>query len=42
MRSYHIQDVKGAAELTMDINKFDFDQVIEFPFSIPAAYKLQK
>jgi hypothetical protein len=42
MRSYHIQDVKGAAELTMDINKFDFDHVIEFPFSIPASYKLQK
>jgi hypothetical protein len=42
MRIYHIQDVKGAAELTMDVNKYDFDQAIDFPFSIPSSYKLQK
>jgi len=42
LRNYHIQDVKGAAELTMDINKLDFDLPTELPFSIPANYKPQR
>jgi hypothetical protein len=41
-RTYHIQDVKGAAELSMDIDKFAFDLEIDFPFSIPASYKMQQ
>ncbi|MEZ5046026.1 MAG: DUF4292 domain-containing protein [Chitinophagaceae bacterium] len=40
VRSYHIQDVKGAALLEMDINKFEFNNDLEFPFSIPSNYKL--
>lgn len=42
IRSYHIQDVKGAAEVSMDINKFDFDLPTELPFAIPANYKPQR
>lgn len=42
LRSYHIQDVKGAAEVSMDINKFDFDLPTELPFAIPANYKPQR
>lgn len=42
LRNYHIQDVKGAAELTMDINKLDFDLPMELPFSIPSNYKPQR
>lgn len=42
MRNYYIQDVKGAASLDMDINKFEFDIPIEFPFSIPSNYKLKE
>ncbi|MBL7764466.1 MAG: DUF4292 domain-containing protein [Chitinophagaceae bacterium] len=41
-RIYHIQDVKGAAKLSMEINKADFDKPMDFPFSIPANYKLQR
>lgn len=40
-REYHIQDVKGAAQLIMDINKFEFDQEIDFPFKVPANYKFK-
>jgi hypothetical protein len=40
-RTYHIQDVKGAVQLDMDINKYDFDKELDFPFSIPATYKLK-
>ncbi len=42
LRSFNIQDVKGAAQLEMDINKFDFDKEIDFPFSIPGNYSLKK
>jgi hypothetical protein len=42
LREYHIQDVKGAAELSMDISKFEFDQEIDFPFKVPPNYKQQK
>lgn len=41
-RNYHIQDVKGAAMLDMDINKYEFDTPTDFPFSIPANYKLKE
>lgn len=40
-RLFNIQDVKGAASLDMEVNKFEFDIPLEFPFSIPANYKLQ-
>jgi hypothetical protein len=42
LREYHIQDVKGAATLSMEINKFEFDKEVEFPFKVPSNYKLQK
>lgn len=42
LRNYHIQDVKGAAMLDMDINKFEFDTPTDFPFSIPANYKVKE
>lgn len=42
IRNYHIQDVKGAAELDMEIAKYEFDGTIDFPFSIPANYKLKE
>jgi hypothetical protein len=38
-RTYYIQDVKGAAQLNMEVNKIDIDKEIEFPFSIPANFK---
>jgi hypothetical protein len=38
-RTYYIQDVKGAAQLNMEVNKIDIDKVIEFPFSIPSNFK---
>lgn len=41
-REYHIQDVKGAALLNFDINKYEFDKDLDFPFVIPKNYKLQK
>lgn len=41
-REYHIQDVKGASVLFMDINKIDMNKELDFPFSIPANYKFQK
>ena len=41
-RIYHILDVKGAIELDMDINKADFEKEIDFPFSIPKNYSLQR
>ena len=40
-REYYIQDIKGAANLSMEVNKCEFDQVLDFPFSIPAKYKYQ-
>ena len=41
-RTYNIQDVKGAARLEMDINKFDFNKEMDFPFSIPSNYSYTK
>lgn len=41
-RQYNILDIKGAIQLDMDINKVEFDKEIDFPFSIPKNYKLQK
>lgn len=38
-RTYYIQDVKGAAQLNMEVNKIDIDKEIDFPFSIPANFK---
>ncbi|HMN32654.1 MAG: DUF4292 domain-containing protein [Chitinophagaceae bacterium] len=38
-RSYHIQDLKGASTLDMDINKYEIDIPIDFPYSVPANYK---
>jgi hypothetical protein len=38
-RTYYIQDVKGAAQLNMEVNKIDIDKAIEFPFTIPANFK---
>lgn len=40
-RDYNIQDLKGAAQLSMEVNKCEFDKELEFPFSIPAKYKYQ-
>ena len=42
IRDYHIQDVKGAAYLNMEINKFEFNKEIDFPFKVQANFKLQK
>lgn len=39
-RDYHIQDVKGGASLSMDVNKIELNGVLEFPFKIPSNYKL--
>lgn len=41
-RQYTILDIKGAAQLGMEINKAEFDQVIDYPFSIPKNYTLQE
>ena len=38
-RTYYIQDVKGAAQLNMEVNKIDIDKPIDLPFSIPANFK---
>lgn len=38
-REYYIQDVKGAAELNMDINKFEFNKEIDFPFRVDPKFK---
>ncbi len=42
VREYYIQDVKGAAALSMEISKFEFDKEVDFPFKVPANFKLQK
>jgi hypothetical protein len=34
--------VKGAAYLNMEINKFEFNKEIDFPFKVQANFKLQK
>ncbi len=39
-RSYHIQDVKGASMLDMEVNKYEINTIIDFPFNIPSNYKL--
>lgn len=39
MRDYSIQDIKGAASLNMEFKKYEFNQAMDFPFSIPASYK---
>ncbi len=41
-RQYNILDIKGAIELDMEINKAEFDKSVDYPFSIPKSYKLQK
>ncbi len=38
-RSYHIQDLKGASTLDMDINKYEINIPMDFPYSVPANYK---
>lgn len=40
-RQYNILDIKGAIQLDMDINKAEFDKIIDYPFTIPKNYKLQ-
>lgn len=42
LRKYNILDIKGAIQLDMDINKAEFDGMIDFPFSIPKNYTLQE
>lgn len=38
-RTYYIQDIKGASQLNMEVNKIEIDKDIDFPFSIPSNYK---
>ncbi len=38
-REFYIQDVKGAAELNMEINKFEFNQELDFPFKVDPKFK---
>ena len=42
LRNYHVQDAKGVVELNMDINKFDINPDIDFPYSVPSNYRKQK
>lgn len=42
LRDYHVQDAKGVVELNMDINKFDINPDIDFPYTVPANYRRQK
>lgn len=42
LRDYHVQDDKGVVELNMDINKFDINPDIDFPYTVPANYRRQK
>lgn len=41
-RQIHIQDVKGAAKVDMEINKYEFNIPLEYPFGIPNSYKMVK
>jgi len=41
-RQYNILDIKGALQLDMEINKAEFDKVVDYPFLIPKSYKLQE
>jgi hypothetical protein len=41
-RKMNVQDVKGTAQLEMEIQKFEFDQQLEFPFQIPGNYSIAK
>jgi hypothetical protein len=41
-RTFFIQDVKGTVELTMDMVKQDFNDSLEFPFTIPKNFNKAK
>jgi hypothetical protein len=38
-RELNVHDVKGAAQLNMEVHKFEFNAPLDFPFSIPNNYK---
>ncbi|MBU3676527.1 MAG: DUF4292 domain-containing protein [Chitinophagaceae bacterium] len=42
LRNYHVQDAKGVVELNMEINKFDINPDIDFPYTVPSNYRPQK
>lgn len=40
--NFNIQDLKGAAYLEMSINKMEINKPLEFPYKVPAKYKMVK
>jgi hypothetical protein len=40
LRDLSIQDIKGASTLNVEFKKYDFNKVMDFPYTVPGNYKV--